>query len=254
MFLRSLYKTALMTAGLITLFSAQVHACTPIPGVIYTAFGATAWGAFAFKSAIGIALIVLLKAFFFSRFSGFSFFDSFKYVFIANVFSSVPGFLALPVFDLFMMPFLFALQIGICYIPATRISEYLKIDRKAIVAIMVGCLYISNVIFMGISPHGIGMIELAITYWPLKIAASILAVSFGFLITTGYEEAIINAIRLHFNKDDVSYLVPVARANLYSLLIAVAIAAAIAIPQRLQTENFLLYGLKAAYRFVAALV
>jgi len=217
-------------------------ACTPIPQLMIIFIGPAPWGAYAFKSLLGLLFVVSIKCILFGyKEKSLKYLTAVLFMFIANIFSTLPGIVgviisSVPVFWFFTIPLLYFLY----KIPAKYISRHFKNEKIASGRINVGMIVITiiSIVFFFISQSYVEINNIA--YWILKIIFTTLGVSMGLAITIGIEEAAICWLEKQINQEDKNFLQSVIWANVWSMFIAAGISAAIILPKRFESPNFLI--------------
>jgi len=168
---------------------------------------------------------------------------------LGNVLTSFVGLLvaamiATPVSALFGAP----LVIFLCWLPARRLVKAAPLTwlaRRSPAALaggMTGALMFSCILFA----VGQGVLEthhLAL-YWIIKLAAILVALLASITLTTVWEEWVI--WRLSSRPDGTGFFATVLRANLYVLLLVMAVPAVLILPKRLHSPDFLVHRHNAA--------
>jgi hypothetical protein len=162
---------------------------------------------------------------------------------LGNVLTSFVGMLVAVMIASSPVGWLFGAPIVIllCWLPARRLvkaapSTFLaRRSPAALAAGMTGAMIVSCVLFM----VGQGVLEthhLAL-YWVIKLAAILVALVASITLTTVWEEWVI--WRLSSRPESTGFFATVLRANLYVLLLVMAIPAVLILPKRLHSPDFL---------------
>ena len=216
---------------------AACFACEPIVPMAMLYSGTTLFGAIALKSLIGLLIAVLVKCLVFYWKSDFKNSRAIGYMILANVYSMIPGILlgmtfAVPIFILLTYPVLL--------IPAHNMREYKPFRRLGTLGsagVLFALLLISFVVFLAAMGAQEGP---AAGYWGLKVLYCILAVGISFIISVVCEDRVITYFYTRKYKTQKSFLDAVLWANITVFLVSFGIGAAIALPQRLASPNFLI--------------
>jgi hypothetical protein len=129
----------------------------------------------------------------------------------------------------------------LCWLPSRRLVEvaplaWLKqISPAALAVAMTVALVASCILFMA----GRGAIEThqLVLYWILKLAAIFLALLASVTLTTVWEEWVI--WRLSSRPEGTGFFASALRANLYVLVLVLAVPAVLILPKRLHSPDFL---------------
>jgi len=218
------------------------RACTPIPQLMIIFVGPAPWGAYALKSLLGLLFVVSIKSILFGyKEKSLKYLVAVLFMFIANIFSTLPGIVgviitAIPIFWIFTIPLLYFLF----KIPSKYISRHFENDKITANRVNVGMILftIISIVFFFISQSFVEIDNIA--YWVLKIIFTTLGVSVGLAITIGFEEAVICWLEKQVNKEDKSFIQSVIWANVWSMFIAAGISAAVILPKRFESADFLI--------------
>jgi hypothetical protein len=128
----------------------------------------------------------------------------------------------------------------LCWLPSRRLVKLAplawlaRITPAVLAGIMTGTLLASCVLFMA----GQTAIELhqPITYWIIKLVAISLALLASVTLTTVWEEWVI--WRLSSRPEGIGFFGSVLRANLYILVLVMAVPAVLIFPKRLKSPDF----------------
>jgi hypothetical protein len=129
----------------------------------------------------------------------------------------------------------------LCWLPSRRLVKVAPlgwiagISPGGAAAVMTIALLTSCILFM----VGRGAIETRqlVLYWIIKISAIFLALFASVTLTTVWEEWII--WRLSSRPEGRGFFVPVLRANLYVLVLVMVVPAALILPKRMRSPDFL---------------
>lgn len=212
-------------------------ACEPIVPMAMLYSGTTLFGAIALKSGIGLLLAVVIKCLVFYWKSDFKNVRVIGYMILANVYSMIPGIL---LGMTFAVPTLILLAYPILLIPSHNMKEYKSFRRLGTfgsAGVLFVLLLISFVVFLAAMGAQEGP---AAGYWGLKVLYCILAVGISFIISVVCEDRVITYLYTRKYKTQKSFLDAVLWANIAVFLVIFGIGAAIALPQRLASPNFLI--------------
>jgi len=165
------------------------------------------------------------------------------YMFVGNVFTTIIGFVAGAMISsgaawFIGLPIVWAL----CFVPAKRVivaapnGRFRNTGPGTLAAIMVGALVLSCVLF--ILAQEASDSQILVLYWIVKLAAIYVALAISIVLTAFWEEWVIWKFSRLPEKDS-GWFEPVIKANLLVLVIVTALAAAMMLPQRLKSGNFL---------------
>jgi hypothetical protein len=129
----------------------------------------------------------------------------------------------------------------LCWLPSRRLVEaaplgwLARISPAVLAALMTIALLASCMLFMAgqgaISAHRL------LLYWIIKLAAIVLALLASITLTTVWEEWAI--WRLSGRPEGVAFFAAALRANLYVLVLVMVVPAALILPKRLKSPDFL---------------
>jgi len=212
-------------------------ACEPIVPMAMLYSGTTLFGAIALKSAIGLLLAVLIKCLVFYWKSDFKNVRAIGYTILANIYSTIPGILLGMTFS---VPTLILLAYPILLIPSHNMKEYKPFRRLGTFG-SAGVLFVLMVASLFVFGAAMSAQEgPAAGYWGLKVLYCILAVGISFIISVVCEDRVITYLYTRKYKTQKSFLDAVIWANIAVFLVSFGIGAAIALPQRLASPNFLI--------------
>ncbi len=212
-------------------------ACEPIVPLAMLYSGTTLFGAIALKSGIGLLLAVLVKCLVFYWKSDFRNIRAIGYMILANLYSMIPGILLGITFS---VPIFILLAYPVLLIPAHNMREYKPFRRLGTLGsagVLFALLLISFVVFLAAMGSQEGP---AAGYWGLKVLYCILAVGISFIISVVCEDRVITYLYTRKYKAQKSFLDAVLWANIAVFLVSFGIGAAVALPQRLASPNFLI--------------
>jgi hypothetical protein len=129
----------------------------------------------------------------------------------------------------------------LCWLPSRRLVKVAPLawlrrrSRAGLAAIMTSALLASCILFT----TGRGAIEThqLVFYWIIKLLAIFLALLASVTLTTVWEEWVI--WRLSSRPEGTEYFASVLRTNLYVLVLVMAVPAAVMLPKRLKSPDFL---------------
>jgi hypothetical protein len=163
-------------------------------------------------------------------------------MFLGNLLTSVVGFLVAGMIGsgpiwVIGVPVVFFLS----WLPSRRLVSVAPLawlartSRTGLAAIMTVALLASCILF-GVSQGAITAHQMAL-YWTIKVVAIFLALLASVTLTTVWEEWVI--WRLSSRPEDTQFFASVLRTNLYVLVLVMAVPAAIMLPKRLKSPDFL---------------
>ncbi|MGC1450544.1 MAG: hypothetical protein WA830_10945 [Candidatus Sulfotelmatobacter sp.] len=222
----------LMVAG-------RAHACEPVVPFIQVV---APWLALA-GSILVLAVAVLVKSALFAVFERrIPRLRAAWWMFLGNVLTSFVGLLVAAMIGsgpiwLIGVPVVWLL----CWLPSRRLVQVAPLawlrrrSRAGLAAIMTSALLASCILFT----TGRGAIEThqLVFYWIIKLLAIFLALLASVTLTTVWEEWVI--WRLSSRPDGTEYFASVLRTNLYVLVLVMAVPAAVMLPKRLKSPDFL---------------
>lgn len=162
------------------------------------------------------------------------------FVIAANVLSSLIGLFlglstAVPGLLFFVLPFVYGLSIT----PAKRLIQLNPGGKLASwnprsMAAVITMLYFLTFILFGLSRT---QLDGSLTYyWALKFLYVLTALSVSICLTTLWEEWVI----VKLSRSESNLILSVLKVNLVSFLLIMALLAAIALPKRFQSDDFLI--------------
>jgi hypothetical protein len=156
---------------------------------------------------------------------------------LANLYSTIPGILLGITLS---APILFILAYPILLIPARNMKEYKpfhRFDLYSSAGILFSLFFVSFIIFY----VAINLQDTSLSwYWGLKVLYCILGVGISFIISVVCEDRVITYFYTRKYKTQKSFLDAVIWANIAVFIVIFGIGAAIALPQRLASPNFLI--------------
>ena len=129
----------------------------------------------------------------------------------------------------------------LCWLPSRRLVKVAplawlaRISPGVLAGIMTGALMASCILFM-VGQVAIEIHQLVV-YWIVKLAAIFLALLASVTLTTVWEEWVI--WRLSSRPEGAGFFGSVLRTNLYILVLVMAVPAALILPKRLKSPDFL---------------
>jgi len=144
---------------------------------------------------------------------------------------------------------------GLCWLPARRLVKsaplaWLTRTSPAALAGGMTCVFaISCILFM--VGQGLLATRHHALYWVVKLAAIFLALLASVTLTTIWEEWVI--WKLSSGPEGKGFFATALRANLYVLLLVMAVPAALILPKRLHSPDFLAHGHSMAAAHASAL-
>ena len=228
-----------LLSGLVMFFllAGQVLACEPaVPlGQMALFPGAIA------KSFYLLAATVLLKAFAFALLEkSLVWWRAVLFIFLANVFSTIVGFVSvIPLTMPALLP-VFILTFLLSIIPARGLAQRYFSGRQSqatyIIAGVLTVISFASMLFFTFARQAIETGSFG-TYWIAKIICVYLGLIFGIIITIFYEEWL--TAKLAKRKDTPTpFLTSVTRANLIALLFMMIVTAVVVIPEKIQNQDY----------------
>jgi hypothetical protein len=163
-------------------------------------------------------------------------------MFLGNVLTSFVGVLVAAMIGNGAIWLLGVPMVGVlCWLPARRLVKVApqpwlaRTSPAALAGLMTFALLASCILFT-VAQGAITTHRLAL-YWMIKLAAIFLALFASVTLTTVWEEWVI--WRLSSRPEDTGYFSTVLRTNLYVLLLVMAVPAALILPKRLKSPDFL---------------
>ena len=129
----------------------------------------------------------------------------------------------------------------LCWLPARRLVQIApqpwlaRRTPSAVAALMTAALVASCLLFM--AGQGALMADRLAFYWVIKLTAVYLALVASITLTAVWEEWAI--WRLMARPPGTAFFATVLRSNVYVLLVVMAVAAALMLPRRLKSPDFL---------------
>lgn len=221
----------------LVLAPAVCYACEPIVPMAMLYSGTTLLSVVAFKSAVGLLVAVAVKCAVFCWKSDLKTMRAILYMAAANAYSTVPGIL---LGITFAAPMIFLLQYPILLMPAGKMQNYPWFRRFGKYG-SAGILFVLILASMFLFEAAMGTQDTSLTwYWVLKIVYSTIAVAISFLISVVCEDGIISYLSEKRFKEKRSFLEPVIWANAVVFIVVLGVGAAVALPRRLASPNFLI--------------
>jgi len=129
----------------------------------------------------------------------------------------------------------------LCWLPSRRLVKVAPLawlartPAAALAAMMTSALLASCILFM-VGQGAIRSHQLTL-YWIIKVVAIFLALVASITLTTVWEEWVV--WRLSSRPEGKGFFVSVLRTNLYVLVLVMAVPAALILPKRLKSPDFL---------------
>ena len=220
-------------------FAKPALACEPVVPFMQVMVPALALSG----SILVLAMAVVVKSVLFAIFErGLPRLHAVWRMFLGNVLTSLVGLLvavmiaSAPIFWLIGVPVVCSL----CWLPSGRLVKaaplawLARISPAALAATMTSAMVASCILFMA----GRGALEghQHALYWTIKLAAIFLALFASITLSTVWEEWVI--WRLSSRPEGTGFFAAALRANLYVLLLVMAVPAAMILPKRLQSPDF----------------
>jgi hypothetical protein len=129
----------------------------------------------------------------------------------------------------------------LCWLPSRRLVQVAPLawlarrSRAGLAGIMTFALLASCILFM--TGQGAITTHQLVFYWIIKLLAIFLALLASVTLTTVWEEWVI--WRLSSRPEGTEYFASVLRTNLYVLVLVMAVPAAVMLPKRLKSPDFL---------------
>ena len=233
----------LLAVTLLILLSPSTSlACEPILPLVQI-FGGTL---LITKSLTFLGLAVLLKLIAFVYFErSMPWHRAVAYMLIANIVSSVIGVLAaFPV----AVPAAFFIGVPLVYVisilPARRLTQRFNLRDRAqlnqyVVALISTALFITSVFFWGVARRAFSDESLG-WYWALKLVYIYIALIISMGLTIFYEEWVVSRLTKR-GREAAPFLTSVTRANLVTMLFIMGVSAAMILPERLKSPDFIGY-------------
>ncbi len=213
----------------------------PLVPLMILFLGPTTFGGLFFGSLIGFILIIVVKCGIFLWKSDFKSVWVILYILLANVVSTFIGIVVAGMFtSSMMMPIGIVILYFIFIPPARRMRQFKHFSRNSawFIAFVLMIMTVITVVIFGIMA---GFMETPYIYWPLKIVMCTLGVALSLLIIVLYEEAVISGLYKIHKKEKKSFVKPVLWANIYAFGALMLLGAAIALPKRLSSPDFLIF-------------
>ena len=237
---RDISKTRyLLSLGVLLIASSAAFACEPVLPFMQVMVPALALS----RSTIVLVAAVILKSVLFAMFeSGLPRLAAAWRMFLGNVLTSFIGLLVAVMIASWPVWIVGApLAFLFCWMPARRLVKqapllwFGKRSPAALAAIMTAAFLASCSLFM-VGQEAISAHQLLL-YWVLKVSAIFLALIASVGLTTIWEEWAI--WRLSSRPAGRGFFASVLRANLYVLILVMAVPAALILPKRLKSPEFL---------------
>lgn len=236
--MRGRYRFVFLAAVLLAA-GVPAHACEPVVPFIYTVaplFGFSAASGSAVVLLVVVAAKSVLFAFFERRIPRIR---AAALMFLGNVLTSIIGVLVASIGSGAGW-----IGLGIVavsgWLPSRRLAEvaprkwFMPTSRVSAAILITGSLLASLVLFA--AAQGAIYSHAMAAYWAIKLLAIFLALLASITLTTAWEEWVI----WRYSRDrSIEYFEPVLRTNLYVLLLLMTVGAAIMLPKRLKSPDFL---------------
>lgn len=231
-------RHVLLLLGGSILFAKSALACEPVVPFMQVMVPASLSG-----SIIVLAMAVVVKSVLFAIFERrLPRLHAAWRMFLGNVLTSFVGLLvalmiaSAPSFWLIGVPVVCSL----CWLPSRRLVKAAplawlgQMSPGALAAAMTGAMVASCILFMA----GRGALEAHqhALYWTIKLAAIFLALFASITLSTVWEEWVI--WRLSSRPEGTGFFAAALRANLYVLLLVMAVPAVLILPKRLRSPDF----------------
>ncbi|ABF43757.1 hypothetical protein Acid345_4758 [Candidatus Koribacter versatilis Ellin345] len=236
---RSSAAHRIVTLGTMLLITQPALACEPVIPFIMTTVPALG-----LHSLWVLAGAVAVKCVLFTRFerrlpSGRAAWG----MFVGNIYTTFLGILVAGLIgsasDLIIWMIAAPIVFGLCWLPARRLIAESRVpspsSRGGAAALLTTAFFVSCYLFL-IGQVAIDTRQLVV-YWIVKIAAISIALFASVSLTTIWEEWTV--WRVNSRPEGVSYFPSVLRTNLYVLILVLLVPAAINLPKRLHSPDFL---------------
>ena len=232
-------RHALLLLGGSILFAKPALACEPVVPFMQVMMPALALSG----SIMVLAMAVVVKSVLFAIFERrLPRLRAVWRMFLGNVLTSFVGLLvavmiaSAPSFWFIGVP----VACSLCWLPSRRLVKAAplawlgRMSPGALAAGMTGAMVASCILFMA----GRGALEAhqRALYWTIKLAAIFLALSASITLSTVWEEWVI--WRLSSRPEGTGFFAAALRANLYVLLLVMAVPAVLILPKRLKSPDF----------------
>jgi len=206
--------------------------------------GTSYWSVVATNSALGLLLAIGVKSMVFIWKSDFKTFRAVIYMLLANMYSTLPGILLTVAFA---APMIILITPLIYIIPARNMVWFKPFERfnVIIIALILAALTFVTLLLWG-AAWGLQDTSLS-AYWAIKFVYSSIAIGISFVITIACEESVISYLYERKYNQKRSFMEPVFWANAAVFILVVGIAAAVAIPKRLTSPDYLIYLIKSLH-------
>jgi hypothetical protein len=233
-------RSILLLVGVSVVVANPASACEPVVPFMQVMMPALALSG----SIVVLAMAVVLKSVLFAVFERRLTRPAAAWrMLLGNVLTSFVGLLvavmiaSAPSFWLIGAPLVCAL----CWLPTRRLVKAAPLpwlarrSPAALAGAMTGAMVASCILFMA----GRGALETHqhALYWIIKLAAIFLALLASMTLTTVWEEWVI--WRLSSRPEGTGFFASVLRANLYVLLLVMAVPAVLILPKRLKSPDFI---------------
>jgi hypothetical protein len=123
----------------------------------------------------------------------------------------------------------------LCWMPSKRVAMTRNVGTIGLATAMTFALLVS--VFFFAAAQGVLLDNQLVLYWGLKLTAVYLALIVSILLSVFWEEWFV--WRVSRLPEEETFFAPVLRANIYVLLIIMVYAAAVVVPRRLSSPDFL---------------
>ena len=229
-----------LSAGvLLLLASSAAHACEPVLPFIQSVAPLLALSG----SLLTLAGAVVVKCGLFSFFEPrFPRLGAAWRMFVGNLLTTVVGVIVAAMIGSGPIWLIGVPVVGfLCWLPARRLIRvaplaWLKRLSPGGIATIMTCAMVVSCILFGFGQVAISTHHLP-AYWIVKLVAIFLALAPSVTLTTVWEEWVI--WRLSSRPEGTAYFTSVLRTNLYALVLVILVPAAMILPRRLKSPDFL---------------
>jgi len=163
-------------------------------------------------------------------------------IFVANIFSTVIGLILVlggmsPEALIIVSPLIFIVSIVTAQRLKKSLPELFPGVTAELIAALIGVLFFITFIMFHFAQFIIEIRSAIFIYWLAKFILLFAAVLISIILTTLWEEWIVALIA----GKDRSYLEPVLKANLITMIAIMGYAAAMMLPQRINSRGFLAF-------------
>jgi hypothetical protein len=244
-------KTAFFLLVTLFLMPYVCNACEPVVPLVILFIGPSILVAVVAHSLLGLLAAITVKVIVFLWKCDEKNIKFAYYIVVANFYSLIPGiiialFFSAPFLFIFIVP-LFILFI-LMYLPAKNLVNYHPFAKANtwVIATILFCATLFTAVLWGFASD-FGQHGSYIGYWLFKILCCIFAAGVSITLTILFEDAIINWLYLKYHKEKKSFIKPVVWANAAVFILIAGIGAALALPKRFASPDFILGALRAAF-------